>query len=78
MVQSPGPLAGDPSAGDPGDALARDPLASQPPAFSDKAARQILRDGFGVAGSLTALAGERDQNFRVAGDRSRPASHPAA
>ena len=62
MVQRLGPLAGDPSAGDP---LADDPLASAPPAFADEAARQILNDGFGVMGSLTALAGERDQNFRV-------------
>ena len=62
MVQRPGPLAGDPPGGD---ALAGDPLASQPPAFGDEAARRILRDGFGVTGSLTALAGERDQNFRV-------------
>jgi 4-aminobutyrate aminotransferase-like enzyme len=62
MVQRLGPLAGDPVAGDP---LAGDPLASPPPAFGDEAARQILREGFGVTGSLTALAGERDQNFRV-------------
>src|SRR6516225_1075010 len=57
MAQSAAPAAGDPLAGD--------PLASVPPAFSDGAARRILRDGFGVTGSLTALAGERDQNFRV-------------
>ena len=62
MVQRLGPLAGDPPAGDP---PAGDPLASAPPAFGDEAARRILREGFGVAGSLTALAGERDQNFRV-------------
>src|SRR5205823_10293442 len=62
LVQRLGPLAGDPSAGDP---LANDPLASEPPAFAGEAARQILRDSFGVTGSLTALAGERDQNFRV-------------
>jgi len=77
MVQPPGPLAGDashgdagasashPQDGDAGGALAGDPLASQPPTFSDGAARRILRDGFGVTGSLAALAGERDQNFRV-------------
>jgi 4-aminobutyrate aminotransferase-like enzyme/Ser/Thr protein kinase RdoA (MazF antagonist) len=47
------------------DPLANDPLASAPPAFAGDAARQILRDSFGVTGSLTALAGERDQNFRV-------------
>ena len=62
MVQRYGPLAGDPSAGRP---LADDPLTSVPPAFGDEAARQILRDGFGVTGSLAALAAERDQNFRV-------------
>ena len=78
MVQPSGPLAGDPPtgdvshalagdppAGDAGHALAGDPLASQPPAFGDGAARRILHDGFGMTGSLTALAGERDQNFRV-------------
>ena len=43
-----------------------DPLESMPPAFSEETARQILRDGFGVeSSSLIALAGERDQNFRV-------------
>src|SRR5262249_27082225 len=47
------------------DPLPSDPLASAPPTFSDEAARQALHDGFGLAGSLTALAGERDQNFRV-------------
>jgi len=62
MVQRLGPLAGDPP---PGDALAGDPLASPPAALGDEAARLILREAFGVTGSLTALAGERDQNFRV-------------
>jgi hypothetical protein len=62
MVQRLDPLAGDPSTGDP---LADDPLTSAPPAFGDEDARRILRDGFGVTGSLTPLAGERDQNFRV-------------
>src|SRR5436190_371186 len=47
------------------DPLANDPLASAPPAFSDEAARQALDVGFGLTGSITALAGERDQNFRV-------------
>jgi 4-aminobutyrate aminotransferase-like enzyme/aminoglycoside phosphotransferase (APT) family kinase protein len=43
-----------------------DPLESKPPAFSEEAARQILRDGFGVeSSSIKPLAGERDQNFRV-------------
>jgi 4-aminobutyrate aminotransferase-like enzyme len=43
-----------------------DPLESTPPAFGQLAARQILRDAFGVeSSSLMALAGERDQNFRV-------------
>jgi 4-aminobutyrate aminotransferase-like enzyme len=62
MVQRLGPQAGSPWAGDP---LAGDPLGSPPPAFGDEVARRILRDAFGVTGSLTALAGERDQNFRV-------------
>ncbi len=43
-----------------------DPLESTPPAFGAQAARQILRDGFGVESlSLEPLSGERDQNFRV-------------
>ena len=43
-----------------------DPLESTPPAFDEKAARQMLREGFGVeSSSLKPLAGERDQNFRV-------------
>ena len=43
-----------------------DPLESMPPVFGEAAARQILREGFGVEPSfLRALAGERDQNFRV-------------
>ncbi len=51
MVQRPEPL---------------DPLESVPPAFGEQAARQILREGFGVeSSSLKLLAGERDQNFRV-------------
>ena len=45
--------------------MADDPLTSAPPAFRDEDARRILRDCFGVTGSLTPLAGERDQNFRV-------------
>ena len=43
-----------------------DPLESTPPAFAGQAARQILREGFGVeSSSLSPLSGERDQNFRV-------------
>jgi 4-aminobutyrate aminotransferase-like enzyme/Ser/Thr protein kinase RdoA (MazF antagonist) len=43
-----------------------DPLKSTPPAFGEEAARRILREGFDVeSSSLKALAGERDQNFRV-------------
>ena len=42
-----------------------DPLVSMPPAFDMEAVRRILRDGFGLEASLTPLAGERDQNFRV-------------
>jgi 4-aminobutyrate aminotransferase-like enzyme len=43
-----------------------DPLESIPPALTEEAARQILREGFGVeSSSLQPLAGERDQNFRV-------------
>src|SRR5260370_8861776 len=43
-----------------------DPLESTPPAFGEQAARQILREGFGVQPScLKPRAGERDQKFRV-------------
>ena len=43
-----------------------DPLERTPPTFGEEAARQILRDRFGVeSSSLHPLAGERDQNFRV-------------
>jgi 4-aminobutyrate aminotransferase-like enzyme/Ser/Thr protein kinase RdoA (MazF antagonist) len=43
-----------------------DPLESTPPAFGENAARQVLRERFGVeSSSLRPLAGERDQNFRV-------------
>ncbi|HEY2575589.1 MAG TPA: aminotransferase class III-fold pyridoxal phosphate-dependent enzyme [Streptosporangiaceae bacterium] len=42
-----------------------DPLVSTPPAFGLAAARRILSENFGLIGSLTPLAGERDQNFRV-------------
>jgi 4-aminobutyrate aminotransferase-like enzyme len=62
MVRHAGPAADGPAADGP---LATDPLASVPPAFGDEAARRILRDAFGVTGTLTALAGERDQNFRA-------------
>src|SRR5579859_118869 len=67
MVQRLGPLAGGPPPGGafPGDPLDGDPLASDPPTFSDQAARQDLRDCFGGTGSLTPLAAERDQIFRV-------------
>src|SRR3984885_8131652 len=43
-----------------------DPLESTPPAFGENAARQVLRERFGIeSSSLRPLAGERDQNFRV-------------
>ncbi|HWG64527.1 MAG TPA: aminotransferase class III-fold pyridoxal phosphate-dependent enzyme [Streptosporangiaceae bacterium] len=42
-----------------------DPLLSAPPAFGKEEARQILREIFGMDAQLSALAGERDQNFRV-------------
>jgi 4-aminobutyrate aminotransferase-like enzyme/Ser/Thr protein kinase RdoA (MazF antagonist) len=43
-----------------------DPLESMPPAFGEETARLILREDFGLEpSSLKALAGERDQNFRV-------------
>lgn len=59
MVQRPDPLESTPPV------QRRDPLESTPPVFGEEAARQILRDSFGVEPSLTPLAGERDQNFRV-------------
>jgi 4-aminobutyrate aminotransferase-like enzyme len=71
MVQRPDPLESTPPVQRP-DPLEstppvqrRDPLESTPPVFGEEAARQILRDSFGVEPSLTPLAGERDQNFRV-------------
>ncbi len=41
------------------------PLQTTPPALELAAARQVLRDSFGMEASLTPLAGERDQNFRA-------------
>ncbi|MBO0775283.1 MAG: aminotransferase class III-fold pyridoxal phosphate-dependent enzyme [Actinobacteria bacterium] len=38
---------------------------SPPPGFAPGPARDVLRDIFGVDGTLSPLAGERDQNFRV-------------
>jgi len=41
-------------------------MESRPPAFSEEAAGQILREYFGIEpSSLVPLVGERDQNFRV-------------
>ena len=59
MVNRPDPLEGMPPV------RRRDPLESRPPVFGEEAAKQILRDSFGLEPSLTPLAGERDQNFRV-------------
>ncbi len=42
-----------------------DPLQTTPPVLDLAVARKVLRDSFGMAGSLTPLDGERDQNFRV-------------
>ncbi|HXB46565.1 MAG TPA: aminotransferase class III-fold pyridoxal phosphate-dependent enzyme [Streptosporangiaceae bacterium] len=42
-----------------------DPLDTTPPLLETDFARQILRDRFGLEGSLSPLDGERDQNFRV-------------
>ncbi|HEY2079190.1 MAG TPA: hypothetical protein VGH53_22895, partial [Streptosporangiaceae bacterium] len=42
-----------------------DPLDTTPPLLETEFARQILRDRFGLEGSLSPLDGERDQNFRV-------------
>ena len=42
-----------------------DPLQTTPPVLHVQDARHVLRDSFGMEGSLTPLAGERDQNFRV-------------
>ena len=76
-ARSPGPREGGgaagrwPAGGPRQDSLrangeAPDPLESAPPAFGEQAARQILREGFGVESlSLKPLAGEREQNFRV-------------
>ena len=61
------------------------PLETTPPALELEAARQVLRDSFGMEASLTPLAGERDQNFKAdtgAGRRflfkiSNPADGPS-
>jgi 4-aminobutyrate aminotransferase-like enzyme/Ser/Thr protein kinase RdoA (MazF antagonist) len=42
-----------------------DPLQTTPPALELEVARQVLQDSFGMEASLSPLAGERDQNFRV-------------
>jgi 4-aminobutyrate aminotransferase-like enzyme/Ser/Thr protein kinase RdoA (MazF antagonist) len=42
-----------------------DPLASPPPDLQPEAVQPILRNAFGLEGSLISLPGERDQNFRV-------------
>jgi 4-aminobutyrate aminotransferase-like enzyme/Ser/Thr protein kinase RdoA (MazF antagonist) len=42
-----------------------DPLETTPPVLEPEVASQVLLKNFGVEGSLTALDGERDQNFRV-------------
>jgi 4-aminobutyrate aminotransferase-like enzyme/Ser/Thr protein kinase RdoA (MazF antagonist) len=62
-----------------------DPLLSAPPAFGMQEAQQLLAGAYGRSGTLTPLAGERDQNFRVdTGDGRRfllkisnPADGPA-
>src|SRR5262249_60829438 len=59
MVNRPDPLEGMPPV------RRRDPLESRPPVFGEEAAKQILRDSFVLEPSLTPLAGERGQNFRV-------------
>ena len=40
-------------------------LSTPPPEFSEAAAAQILRDQYGISGSLKILISERDQNFLV-------------
>lgn len=42
-----------------------DPLAAPPPVFDEDDAVRIARDVFGLDGSATSLASERDRNFRV-------------
>ena len=42
-----------------------DPLVSPPPDLRPEALQPILQNAFGLEGSLMALPGERDQNFRV-------------
>ncbi len=47
-------------------------LTTLPPSFADDAVAKLLRDEFGLAGSLIPLNSERDQNFRLidaAGER---------
>jgi Ser/Thr protein kinase RdoA (MazF antagonist) len=40
-------------------------LTTPPPAFSEAAALKILHDNYGIEASISDLASERDQNFRV-------------
>lgn len=40
-------------------------LTAEVPALAHDEATQLLRDHYGIAGALTPLSGERDQNFRV-------------
>jgi 4-aminobutyrate aminotransferase-like enzyme/Ser/Thr protein kinase RdoA (MazF antagonist) len=48
---------------------AADPLQAPPPAFGIEDAGGIARDVFGLTGSVTPLASERDLNFRLDADR---------
>jgi 4-aminobutyrate aminotransferase-like enzyme/Ser/Thr protein kinase RdoA (MazF antagonist) len=48
---------------------AADPLQAPPPAFGIEDAGRIAREVFGLPGSLTPLASERDLNFRLDADR---------
>src|SRR5262245_55406280 len=40
-----------------------DPLQTTPPVLGPEVAGQVLRDSFRIDGSVTPLAGERDQNL---------------
>lgn len=62
-------------------ALLGETLSAAPPALSVEGARELLAEAFGLEGSVTALAGERDANFHVACEdgiaRVLKIAHPA-
>ena len=59
-------MKGVPSGGPPGQAeQMRDPLRSPPPALDASDVERVAAEAFGLTGSMTPLASERDRNFRL-------------